>query len=169
MPDLQVLDALQPRPEAKRANGGRPSSSRMELTRIHETGAGDCWHKIPEGNCAAVFVGDVSDKKLWGGKRVARFKIVDGPHAGVVLRWYAQTPKKPGGRSKLAITYNAITGRKPPRDIATMKLDRWLSRDVIFEIEVKYTGRDGKGIKTTDDTRYSIVSNVIRPLTETRR
>ena len=88
---------------------------------------GDCWHQIEEGLYEAVYVGDASDRKLWGGKRVARLRITDGTHAEKILRWYAQTPLKPGGRTKLAVTYNAVTGRRPPRNLAELKLGRWLS------------------------------------------
>ena len=47
-------------------------------------------------------------------------------HSGVVVRWFAQIPNKPGGRSKLAVTYAAVTGRRPPKNIATLGLGTWL-------------------------------------------
>lgn len=124
---------------------------------------GDCWHQIEEGLFEAIYIGDVSDRKLWGGKRVARLRITDGKHAEKILRWYAQTPLKPGGRTKLAVTYNSVTGRRPPKNLAELGLGRWLSGRVL-EVKVEFTKRDGKGTKTTDLTRYSIVSQILRTI-----
>ena len=129
---------------------------------------GDCWHQIDEDLYEAVYIGDVSDLKLWGGKRVARFKIITGPHADKTLRFYAQIPrakdgsiKNEAGRSKIAVSYFAVTGRKPPRNVATMKLD-WLKKRVL-EVEV------GDAVPRDGSAPYSVVSRILRPITETER
>lgn len=144
--------------------GSGRSRRREEPTQITEAGDSDCWHQIPPGNYSAVFVDDISDPRLWGGKRIARLRIVDGPDMDTVLRWYAQTPSRPGGRSKLELTYHRVVGQRPPRNILKVGLGTWLDERVL-EIQVAYTKRDSQTKKDhTDQSQYSVVSEILGTL-----
>ena len=64
-------------------------------------------------------------------------------------------------RQKIAVDSTAVPGRKPPRTVATLKLD-WLENRVL-EVEV------GDSVPRDGSPPYSVVLRILRSLTETEQ